>query len=77
MHAHLSGFRPITLSEQQMIIVDIAAYNAMQLWCDNAKEKEIREIEMEQPEELRPYFRKRFKYWLSLYTEPLFFLSED
>ena len=60
-----------------MIIVDIAAYNAMRLWCDNAKEKEIREIEMEQPQELRPYFRKQFKYWLSLYTEPLFFLSED
>lgn len=67
---------PISVSQQQRIIVDMAAYKAMWLILKGAAEEEVIKVENQQPPMLRDYFRKRYNYWLSLYSDPLYFIDE-
>lgn len=67
---------PISISQQQRIVVDMAAYKAMWLKLEGAAEEEIIKIESQQPLLLRDYFHTRYNYWLTLYSDPLYFIEK-
>ena len=66
----------ISVDQQCRIVTDMAAYKAAWLKIKGGAEEEILRIENQQPLMLRDYFRKRYNDWLSLYSDPLYFLDE-
>lgn len=72
----MKKYIPISVSQQHRIVADMAAYEAAWLKLDGAAENEILKIENQQPPLLRDYFRKRYNYWLALYSDPLYFIDE-
>lgn len=72
----MEKYIPISVSQQQRIVVDMSAYKATWLKLEGAAEEEIIKIENQQPPLLRDYFRKRYNYWLKLFSDPLYFIED-
>lgn len=72
----MKKYIPISVDQQCRIVADMAAYKAAWLKMKGGAEEEILKIENQQPLMMRDYFRQRYNDWLSLYSEPLYFLDE-
>ncbi|TLV04882.1 hypothetical protein FE839_23625 [Klebsiella indica] len=68
----MENFVPLSVTEQQRIAADMAAFHAMCLKRDGAVAYKISELELAQPPAMRAYFRRRFRYWQGLYSAAFF-----